>query len=85
MGRRDCKAAGYLRKEQENKHLILIVYRHLWLQRDQCMNKKFALIRSPASLIIRACRLCARGILDTRMSRHTCVIATVKLKCVAPV
>ena len=34
--------------------LILIVHRHPWLQREQCMNKKFALIRSLASLIIRA-------------------------------
>ena len=48
--------------------LILIVYHHLWLQREQCMNKKFALIRSLASLIIRARRLCAHGILDTGMS-----------------
>ena len=49
--------------------LILIVYHHLWLQREQCMNKKFALIPSlDASLIIRARRLCAHGILDTGMS-----------------
>ena len=48
--------------------LTLIVYRHLWLQREQCKNKKFALIRSLASLIIRAHSLCACGILDTGMS-----------------
>ena len=59
-------------RSRKKSTLILIVYHHLWLQRDQCMNKKFALIRSPASLIICACRLCVRGILDTGMSRHVC-------------
>ena len=48
--------------------LILIVYRHLWLQMERCMNKKFALIHSLTSLIIRARRLYVRGILDTGMS-----------------
>ena len=48
--------------------LILIVYHHLWLQRDQCTNKKLALIHSLALLIIRARRFCACGILDTGMS-----------------
>ena len=37
--------------------LVLIVYHHLWLQREKCMNKKFALVRLLASLIC-ARRLC---------------------------
>ena len=56
---RSAKAAKQLVihvRHRKVSALILIIYRHFYLQKEQCMNKTFALIRSLPWLIISACR-----------------------------